>query len=87
MSDTPTKPEEAQAETIPTWGYSATDPAQIFHLAKGESLPEGWHDSPASIPVVEATGGGNGGGGSSAAGGTVIEGPGFEGKSEGICSF
>jgi len=58
MSDTPTKPEEAQAETIPTWGYSATEPAQIFHLPKGESLPEGWHDSPASIPVVEATGGG-----------------------------
>jgi hypothetical protein len=60
MSDTPTKPEEAQAETIPTWGYSATEPAQIFHLPKGESLPEGWHDSPASIPVVEATGGGRG---------------------------
>ena len=37
----------------PTWGYSATEPAQIFHLAKGESLPEGWYDSPAAIPMAE----------------------------------
>jgi hypothetical protein len=31
---------------VPTWGYRG-DEARIFELAPGESLPEGWVDSPA----------------------------------------
>ncbi|MEN3229187.1 hypothetical protein PUR21_16340 [Methylorubrum rhodesianum] len=33
----------------PTWGYQPDGSAQIFDLAPGEGLPEGWHGSPACI--------------------------------------
>ncbi|WHQ72528.1 hypothetical protein [Methylorubrum extorquens] len=33
----------------PTWGYKPDGAAQIFDLAPGERLPDGWHDSPACI--------------------------------------
>lgn len=35
--------------TNPTWGYKPDGAAQIFDLAPGEGLPDGWHDSPACI--------------------------------------
>lgn len=35
--------------TNPTWGYRPNGEAQIFDLAPGEGLPDGWHDSPACI--------------------------------------
>jgi len=37
-----------------TWGYKPDGAAQIFDLAPGEGLPDGWHDSPACItdPVL-----------------------------------
>ncbi|MDV2984161.1 UNVERIFIED_CONTAM: hypothetical protein Q9R58_07590 [Methylobacteriaceae bacterium AG10] len=35
--------------TNPTWGYRPDGAAQIFDLAPGEGLPDGWHDSPACI--------------------------------------
>ena len=38
MSDEP--------ETTLTWGYRDNGEAQLFNLAKGEKLPEGWHKSP-----------------------------------------
>ena len=40
-------------KTVPTWGYKAGD-AQIFDLKEGESLPDGWVDSPANVGAVEA---------------------------------
>jgi len=40
--------------TIPTWGYHPKEPARIFHLSEGESLPEGWADTPAAF-VKDAT--------------------------------
>jgi hypothetical protein len=39
------------ADTIPTWGYHSDLPPRIFHLATGEKLPAGWHDSPANVPA------------------------------------
>ena len=39
--------------TIPTWGYKAGD-ARIFDLKEGESLPDGWADSPAAVGAVKA---------------------------------
>ena len=33
----------------PTWGYKPDGSAQIFDLAPGEGLPDGWHHSPACI--------------------------------------
>ncbi|MGG3814564.1 hypothetical protein ABEV34_23345 [Methylorubrum rhodesianum] len=36
-------------ETIPTWGYKADGSAQIFALAPGADLPEGWSASPTVI--------------------------------------
>lgn len=39
-------------KTIPTWGYTAGD-ARIFDLKEGESLPDGWVDSPAKAAAVE----------------------------------
>jgi len=38
---------------VPTWGYHAVKPAQIFHLNLGEKLPEGWHDAP--VPQDESS--------------------------------
>lgn len=35
--------------TIPTWGYKPDGSAEIFDLARGEGLPEGWHASPDCI--------------------------------------
>lgn len=35
--------------TNPTWGYKPDGSGQIFDLAPGEGLPDGWHDSPACI--------------------------------------
>lgn len=35
--------------TNPTWGYQPDGSAQIFDLAPGEGLPDGWHGSPACI--------------------------------------
>ena len=40
-------------KTVPTWGYKAGD-AQIFDLKEGESLPDGWVDSPANVGAVKA---------------------------------
>ena len=34
---------------VPTWGYHADGRAEIFRLAPGEALPDGWTDSPAAI--------------------------------------
>ena len=34
---------------IPTWGYHTTEPAKVFHMAPGELLPQGWHDTPAKV--------------------------------------
>ncbi|KQO88884.1 hypothetical protein ASF36_23955 [Methylobacterium sp. Leaf90] len=36
-------------ETIATWGYKPDGSAQIFDLAPGADLPEGWHLSPTVI--------------------------------------
>ncbi|KQP99718.1 hypothetical protein ASF59_09930 [Methylobacterium sp. Leaf121] len=36
-------------ETIATWGYKPDGSAQIFDLAPGADLPEGWHASPSVI--------------------------------------
>lgn len=36
-------------QTTPTWGYMPDGSAQIFHLAAGEGLPDGWHPSPDCI--------------------------------------
>lgn len=35
--------------TNPTWGYKPDGSAQIFDLAPGEGLPDGWQGSPACI--------------------------------------
>lgn len=35
--------------TLPTWGYWPDGEAQIFPLAPGESLPDGWSASPSVI--------------------------------------
>lgn len=35
--------------TNPTWGYQPDGSAQIFDLAPGKGLPDGWHGSPACI--------------------------------------
>lgn len=35
--------------TNPTWGYQPDGSAQIFDLAPGKGLPDGWHNSPACI--------------------------------------
>lgn len=43
----------ADEQTIPTWGYSATD-AKIFDLKPGESLPDGFFDHPAKVVGSEA---------------------------------
>ena len=37
------------SKTIPTWGYKPDGSAEIFDLASGEGLPEGWHASPDCI--------------------------------------
>ena len=43
-------PNEAfMSTTNPTWGYRPDGSAQIFDLAPGKGLPDGWHDSPACI--------------------------------------
>ena len=34
------------AELVPTWGYAADGKAQLFQLASGEALPQGWADHP-----------------------------------------
>ena len=34
---------------FPTWGYRPDGEARIFNLEAGESLPDGWHPSPAVI--------------------------------------
>lgn len=36
-------------ETIATWGYKPDGSGQIFDLAPGADLPEGWHLSPSVI--------------------------------------
>jgi hypothetical protein len=36
-------------QTVPTWGYRSGE-QRIFELQEGQSLPEGWYDSPAKIP-------------------------------------
>jgi chromosome segregation ATPase len=36
-------------ETTPTWGYKPDGSAEIFDLAPGETLPDGWHGSPDCI--------------------------------------
>ncbi|MCC0807513.1 hypothetical protein FPV16_14955 [Methylobacterium sp. W2] len=36
-------------QTIPTWGYKSDGSAEIFDLAPGEGLPEGWEASPTCI--------------------------------------
>ncbi|MCJ2129222.1 hypothetical protein [Methylobacterium sp. E-045] len=36
-------------QTIPTWGYKPDGSAEIFDLAPGEGLPEGWEASPTCI--------------------------------------
>ena len=36
---------------IRSWGYSAKG-AEIFNLKEGESLPDGWVDSPAKVSQV-----------------------------------
>jgi hypothetical protein len=36
-------------ETTPTWGYKPDGSAEIFDLAPGEALPDGWHASPDCI--------------------------------------
>lgn len=41
----------------PTWGYSADGSAQIFNLADGEGLPDGWADTPATFEASEAPAG------------------------------
>lgn len=35
--------------TVPTWGYRPDGSAEIFDLAPGEGLPDGWHPSPTVI--------------------------------------
>lgn len=40
---------DAETTTLPTWGYKPDGSAQIFNLAPGEALPEGWQASPACI--------------------------------------
>lgn len=36
-------------QTVPTWGYKPDGSAEIFNLAPGEALPDGWQSSPACI--------------------------------------
>ena len=38
-----------ESEKTATWGYAADGKAEIFRLAPGERLPEGWVDSPAKV--------------------------------------
>lgn len=45
------------SETIPRWGYRLVDggvDAKLFELAKGESIPKGWVDSPAKCVAPKA---------------------------------
>lgn len=43
----------SEKKTIPTWGYSK-DGDQIFELAPGEALPEGFVDHPAKVKGLAA---------------------------------
>lgn len=42
-----------EKKIVPTWGYSA-EGSRIFSLEEGESLPEGWVDSPAKVEAAKA---------------------------------
>ena len=44
---------QVAADTVPTWGYRG-DEAKIFDLKPGESLPDGWADSPAPHAAPDA---------------------------------
>ena len=37
------------SDTVPTYGYHLSEKPRVFNLKAGESLPEGWHDSPARV--------------------------------------
>lgn len=43
-----------EREKTATWGYAKDGTSQVFHLAPGESLPEGFADSPAKWVEPEA---------------------------------
>jgi hypothetical protein len=40
------------SDTFPTYGYAKDKDPQIFQLANGEKLPEGWFDSPAAAEAA-----------------------------------
>lgn len=37
-----------------TWGFHPMEKAKIFDLKEGESLPEGWFDTPAAFAAADA---------------------------------